>query len=106
MCFLQTYQGALDMLENVYVKTGGTSACFGDSGGGHSSGKMISLYQVSGLWYILCMTIGLCFVLTVIHNIRKDPTKMQKLNTMKTNVIRRISGTGNQPPPGVLEDDR
>jgi hypothetical protein len=44
----QTYQGALDMLENVYVKTGGTSKCFGSDGGGHGSGKIIQLKQVSG----------------------------------------------------------
>ncbi|KAF6257204.1 ligand-gated ion channel-domain-containing protein [Scenedesmus sp. NREL 46B-D3] len=70
---LQTYQGALDMLENVYVKTGGTSKCFSSDGGGHGSGKTIQLSQVSGLWYILLIAIGLCFVLTLIHNARKDP---------------------------------
>lgn len=35
------------MLENVYIKTGGTSKCF-SSDSGHGSGKMIQLYQVSG----------------------------------------------------------
>jgi hypothetical protein len=30
------------------VKTGGTSKCFSSDGGGHGSGKMIQLYQVSG----------------------------------------------------------
>jgi hypothetical protein len=38
------------MLENVYVKTGGTSKCFSSDGGGHGSGKMIQLYQVSGVY--------------------------------------------------------
>lgn len=45
---LQTYQGALDMLENVYIKTGGTGKCFSSDSSGHGSGKMIQLYQLSG----------------------------------------------------------
>lgn len=27
----------------------------------------------AGLWYILLITIGLCFFLTLLHNVRKDP---------------------------------
>jgi hypothetical protein len=42
---LQTYQGALDMLENVYIKTGGTDKCFGSDAGGHGSGETIALQQ-------------------------------------------------------------
>lgn len=42
---LQTYQGALDMLENVYIKTAGTEKCFGSDSGGHGSGETISLEQ-------------------------------------------------------------
>jgi hypothetical protein len=42
---LQTYQGALDMLENVYIKTGGTDKCFGSNAGGHDSREMIELRQ-------------------------------------------------------------
>lgn len=91
------------MLENVYIKTGGTSKCFGDNSG-HGTGKMISLYQVSGLWYILCMTIGLCFILTVVHNIRKDPVKMQRIRTARANIVKRISGTGAQAPAGMCND--
>ncbi|WIA44152.1 hypothetical protein OEZ86_010489 [Tetradesmus obliquus] len=95
---LQTYQGALDMLENVYVKTGGTSKCFSSDGGGHGSGKMIQLYQVSGLWYILLIAIGLCFVLTLIHNARKDPA------SATGNIVRHALafigiGDGAPPPP-------
>jgi hypothetical protein len=42
------------MLENVYVKTGGTSKCFSSDGGGHGSGKMIQLAQVSGAYHDTC----------------------------------------------------
>lgn len=41
----QTYQGALDMLESVYIKTGGASKCFGSDSGGHGSGVTIELTQ-------------------------------------------------------------
>lgn len=33
------------MLENVYIKTGGTDKCFGSNSGGHGSGEMIELRQ-------------------------------------------------------------
>jgi len=46
LLLLQTYQGALDMLENVYIKTGGTDKCFGSGdAGGHGSGESIELRQ-------------------------------------------------------------
>jgi hypothetical protein len=45
MLLLQTYQGALDMLENVYIKTGGTDKCFGSDSGGHGSDDTIRLTQ-------------------------------------------------------------
>jgi hypothetical protein len=41
---------------------------------------------VSGLWYILLMTVGVCLVLTLQYNIRKDPSKMAQ--------VRRLSGIG------------
>lgn len=44
---VQTYQGAVDMLDSVYVKTGGTEKCFSSSGSGHASGETIQLRQVS-----------------------------------------------------------
>lgn len=34
---------------------------------------------VSGLWYILLITTGVCFVLTVVHNL----TKGNKMDTLK-----------------------
>jgi hypothetical protein len=59
-CLLQTYQGALDMLENVYIKTGGTDKCFGSNSGGHGSGEMIELRQ-GVLWLCLvCFTLFVC----------------------------------------------
>lgn len=75
---LQTQQGALDMLENVYIKTGGTQKCFGSSGG-HGSGNQVEFRQVAGLWYIFAIGVGSCFLLTLVHNIRKDPKAMKKL---------------------------
>lgn len=44
---VQTQQGALDMLENVYVKAGGTGKCLHGGGDGHGSPNQISLSQVS-----------------------------------------------------------
>jgi hypothetical protein len=41
---------------------------------------------VSGLWYILLMTVGVCLVFTLQYNIRKDPSKMAQ--------VRRLSGIG------------
>ena len=57
------------MLENVYIKTGGTGHCFGNAGGGHGSSSQIMLAQVSGLWYILFICTGAMLVLTVVHNV-------------------------------------
>lgn len=60
---LQTYQGALDMLENVYIKTGGTSKCFGTDSGGHGSGETIALEQ--GEWLLLLLPLQL--LLQLLH---------------------------------------
>lgn len=37
---------------------------------------------MTGLWYILLITIGVCFVLTIAHNMRKDPNKMARLRRL------------------------
>lgn len=39
---------------------------------------------VSGLWYILLMTTGVCFILTLAHNVRKDPQKMAKVRRLSS----------------------
>eukprot|EP00879_Flechtneria_rotunda_P019430 GHRR01020408.1.p1 GENE.GHRR01020408.1~~GHRR01020408.1.p1 ORF type:complete len:473 (+),score=113.43 GHRR01020408.1:178-1419(+) len=101
---LQTYQGGLDMLENVYIKAGGTGAnCFG-SGDGHGSGERIELHHVSGLWYILCISVGLCFILLFFHNIRKDPKKQQAIQKLITNVRASAGGGWGAANAQVLHD--
>lgn len=37
------------------------------------------LPAVSGLWYILLIAVGLCMILTIAHNVRKDPRKMNRV---------------------------
>lgn len=45
-------QGALDMLDNTYIRTGGTDRCFKSHAGGHGGGSQITLTQVAGLWCV------------------------------------------------------
>lgn len=45
------------MLENVYIKTGGTSKCFGSNSGSHGSGETIALEQGEGL---VVLVVGVC----------------------------------------------
>lgn len=45
VCRALTYQGALDMLESVYISGAGTEKCFGSDSSGHGSGETIELRQ-------------------------------------------------------------
>ena len=37
---------------------------------------------VLGLWYILLITVGVCFVLTLAHNLRKNPDRLARFQRM------------------------
>jgi hypothetical protein len=39
---------------------------------------------VSGLWYILLIAVGICMMMTLAHNVRKDPGKMARVRRLSS----------------------
>jgi hypothetical protein len=59
------------------------------------------LYMPAGLWYILLIAIGCCFVLTLLHNARKDPA------STTGRILRKAAaaiGIGDGQPPAPAAD--
>jgi hypothetical protein len=102
----QTHESLLDELENKYIKGAGTGACSAvaasSHGGGHGSDTTIHLEQVTGLWYIFCMGIGLAFVMTLsnylLHRYAKPQAPSQGGNHSQEGSSGSGSGSGLQRP--------
>ena len=125
--FLQTRESLLDKLENKYIKGSGSSLCgstAGGPGGGHGSDTTIHLEQVTGLWYILCMGVGMAVILTLSNYLirrnskplapgeiegvhQQDPTGSSGARSLQrpalnkySSVIARFVGLGDESEPG------
>lgn len=64
----------------------------------------LSRPAVSGLWYILLITVGLSMLLTLQHNVRKDPAKMASVRRFSSfvgsSISRRVRPSSTGGPSG------
>lgn len=111
VAILQTTRGVLDALDNTYIKQQHTTC--DNTHAGHTSVHQITLQQVSGLWYILLMSMGITALICAMHVIKSHPKFHKRVGSMWRDgnasgnqsmhwrVINRIVGTNvhNSPNP-------